>query len=339
MFPLFYLINSTYIYYICKETAFPELCTFPSLSVLFSYGSRIKLLFPLLIYHFMRRDNRKLIRRFFDFGGAPILAAGVLGLFFLEKKYALRERKDSLWERLKTNALVTSTAVVALRLSLIPALVKAASLAERYNFGFLRFLRLPPPATHIIGFLILDYGSYRWHKLNHRFPFLWRFHQVHHADLDLDVSTALRFHFGEVLISDLYRGGWAFLAGVSPKLVLIYEILFEGATNFHHTNLKLPEKTDRGLANFIVTPRMHGIHHSVIKSETDSNFSVIFTIWDRLHKTLLLDIPQDQINIGLPYIRKHTGLKELMLMPLRQKAEWKFPDGKTPKRESAPKAN
>ena len=183
--------------------------------------------------------------------------------------------------------------------------------------------------------MLLDYGSYRWHKLNHRLPLLWRFYQVHHADLDLDVSTALRFHIGEVLISDIYRGGWALLAGVSPRLVLLYEIIFEAATNFHHTNLKLPERTDRSLANFIVTPRMHGIHHSVVKRETDSNYSVIFTLWDRLHQTLRLDVPQEQINIGVPYVREHKGVKSLLLMPFQPKAPWLFPDGSVPEREGA----
>ncbi|GAB3168907.1 sterol desaturase family protein [Telluribacter humicola] len=280
----------------------------------------------------MKNSNSKLIRKLFDFGGAPILAVGVLGLFYLEKRYALRKRKDALWERLKTNTMVSSTAVAALRLSLIPAMVKAASLGEKHNVGLLRILRVPLPLNHFLSFLLLDYGSYRWHKLNHRFPFLWRFHQVHHADLDLDVTTALRFHFGEVLISVLYRGGWALLAGVSPRQVLVYEIIFEVATNFHHTNLKLPEKLDRRLADFIVTPRMHGIHHSVIRDETDSNYSVVLTIWDRLHQTLRLDIPQDQINIGVPYIRKHTDVKELMVMPLQQVPDWKFPDGQVPTR-------
>lgn len=281
----------------------------------------------------MRKESRKLIRNVFDFKGVPFLATAVTGLFILEKMYALRLRKAPLLKRLKTNAMVTATASVALRLSLVPTLVKAASLAEKHNFGLLRMLPLSPLAGNILGFLLLDYGSYRWHKLNHRLPLLWRFHQVHHADLDLDVSTALRFHFGEVLISDLYRGGWAFLAGVSPKLVLVYEIFFEAATNFHHTNLKLPEKTDRDLANFIVTPRMHGIHHSVVKKETNSNFSVIFTIWDRLHQTLRLDVPQDQINIGIPYVRKHKRAKELMVMPFEHLSEWKFPNGEIPGRE------
>ncbi|HEV7346893.1 sterol desaturase family protein [Telluribacter sp.] len=280
----------------------------------------------------MGKSNSKLINQLFDFKGAPLLAVGVLALFYLEKRYALRKRKDSLRERLKTNSMVSSTAIVALRLSLIPALVKAAFLAGERNLGLLRVLRLPSPFNHIISFLLLDYGSYRWHKLNHRMPFLWRFHQVHHADLDLDVTTALRFHFGEVLISVLYRGGWALLAGVTPRQVLVYELIFEGATNFHHTNLRLPRHIDRGLARLIVTPRMHGIHHSVVRDETDSNYSVILNIWDRLHQSLRLDIPQDQINTGVPYIRHHANASELMVMPLQPKAEWKFPDGQVPLR-------
>ncbi len=280
----------------------------------------------------MKNKNNKLIRQLFDTKGAFLVAVAVGGLFILEKKYALRKRKAPLWDRLKTNTIAASTAAMALRLALIPVLVKAASMAERKNSGFLRFLQLPPLAGSLLGFLILDYGSYRWHKLNHKIPLLWQFHQVHHADLDLDVSTALRFHAGEVLISALYRGAWAYFSGVSPRLVLIYEIIFETATNFHHTNLKLPAATDKGLSNFIVTPRMHGIHHSVVRHETDSNYSVVLTLWDRLHRTLLLDVPQEKLNIGVPYVREHLDAKELMIMPFRPKAEWRFPDGKIPLR-------
>lgn len=283
----------------------------------------------------MKKKNKQLIRQLFDYKGFPFVASVFLALFVLEKKYALRQRKASLPERLKTNALLTSTATLGLRLSLIPAMVKATSFGERKGWGLVRNLPLSPLASAVLGFLLLDYGSYRWHRLNHQIPLLWRFHQVHHADLDLDVSTALRFHVGEVLISDLYRGAWALLAGVSPRLVLLYEIIFEAATNFHHSNLKISGQADRGLANFIVTPRMHGIHHSVIKRETDSNYSVIFTLWDRLHHTLRLDIPQEEILIGVPYVRAHKGTKDLLRMPLQKVKEWRFPDGTIPERKGS----
>lgn len=266
------------------------------------------------------------------------MAAGVGLLFLLETRYALRKRKEPRRLRVETNVAVAATAAVGLRLALIPAIVETARWAETNKIGLLRFLRLPPLLANVIAFLLLDYGNYLWHVFNHRSRFLWRFHQVHHADLDLDVTTALRFHLGEILASIFFRGAWVAAVGVSPRLVLVYEIFFEGATNFHHSNLRLPEKADRALSHLIVTPRMHGIHHSIIRNETDSNYCIIFTFWDRLHRTLRLDIPQSEINIGVPYVRRHLKAWELFKMPATVHPEWKLPDGTVPERQRLPVA-
>ena len=272
------------------------------------------------------------IRKLFDQKGGPMIAASVCLLFLLESRYALRKRSIARINRLKTNLATASIAAVGLRLALIPGIVQASIFAERKKWGFLRFLHLPPLFHHLLCFLLLDYGNYRWHKLNHSSSFLWRFHQVHHADLDLDVSTALRFHIGEILASILYRGAWVIGTGASPLTVLVYEIIFETATNFHHSNLRLPERMDKALARFIVTPRMHGIHHSIVREETDSNFCIVFSLWDRLHNTLRLNIPQEEITIGVPYIREHKEVLKLLSLPLAPVPEWKLPNGKIPER-------
>jgi sterol desaturase/sphingolipid hydroxylase (fatty acid hydroxylase superfamily) len=279
--------------------------------------------------------NRSLIQRIFDFKGGPILAVGVGILYWLETRYELRERKESRRKRVETNVALAATAAVGLRLALIPAIVATARWAQKKEMGLLRWLRLPRFLAPVVGFVALDYGNYLWHVLNHRSRWLWRFHQVHHADLDLDVTTALRFHLGEVLASILFRRAWVAALGTSPRLVLVYEIFFEGATNFHHSNLRLPLNTDRTLARFVVTPRMHGIHHSIVRNETDSNYSVILTFWDRLHRTLRLDIPQEEINIGIPYVRRHLTAWELLKMPTARAREWKLPDGTVPQRQKS----
>ena len=282
------------------------------------------------IFLYMDPKSKALIRTIFDFAGAPLLAVGVGVLFLLETRYALRRRKESRWKRMKTNTALAALAAVGLRLALIPALMQASAFAKKRNLGLLRLFRLPKAGRVLLAFLGLDYGNYLWHLLNHRLGWLWRLHQVHHADLDLDVSTALRFHVGEVLASAPLRAAWAMGMGASPRTVLVYELFFEGATNFHHSNLRLPAETDRALANFIVTPRMHGIHHSIIKQETDSNYCIIFTFWDRLHRTLRLDIPQEAIDIGIPYVREHLEARNLLEMPLTVPPEWKLPDGTVP---------
>lgn len=274
-----------------------------------------------------------LIKREFDFKGSPIVALSIGLLFLLEWRFSLRKRTVSRWKRLKTNAAIAGTAALGLRLALIPAMVQVSVLTTRKKLGIIKFLRLPPPVHHLLTFLALDYGNYCWHKLNHSSAFLWKFHQVHHSDLDLDVSTALRFHIGEMLASIIYRAAWILGTGAAPATVLFYEVIFEAATGFHHSNLRLPEKTDKALARFIVTPRVHGIHHSIIKEETDSNFCIIFSFWDRLHSTLRLDIPQEEINIGVPYVREHLNAGELLRMPASPLPEWKLPSGEVPVRE------
>lgn len=222
--------------------------------------------------------------------------------------------------------------MLAVRLALIPVLVYLAIWAEEMGVGILNWLGFPIWLTYVIAFLLLDYGNYLWHLLNHKWDFLWRFHNVHHIDLDLDVTTALRFHFGEVLLSIFFRGLMIVIIGPPYLLVLFYEIIFEAANLFHHSNWKMPYKLEKALSMLIVTPRMHGIHHSIVQKETNSNYSVIFNIWDRLHQSLRLNVHQDHIDIGVPSYRNldEQSVKNLLLLPLRKTRPWQLPDGKIP---------
>jgi sterol desaturase/sphingolipid hydroxylase (fatty acid hydroxylase superfamily) len=115
----------------------------------------------------------------------------------------------------------------------------------------------------------------------------------------------------------------------------VYEVLFEGANLFHHSNWRLPYRIEKALSWIIVTPRMHGVHHSIVKRETDSNYSVIFNCWDRLHRSIRLNIPQEQINIGVPSYRDpgEQSIKNLLLMPIRRPRPWQLPDGSIPERK------
>lgn len=211
-----------------------------------------------------------------------------------------------------------------LRFLFLPAIVWLAYKNETIRFGLNHLYELPAWLEVTIAFLVLDYFNYVWHVVNHRVPAFWRFHLVHHTDPDLDVSTALRFHFGEMIGSVFFRGAVTFLSGVSPLTVLVYEIVFEAATQFHHSNWKLPLPFEKILNKIIVTPRMHGIHHSIIKQETDSNFSVIFSFWDRLHKTIRLNIRQNDIIIGVPSYNNPEELTIgfLLRMPFKKIRSW-----------------
>jgi sterol desaturase/sphingolipid hydroxylase (fatty acid hydroxylase superfamily) len=148
-------------------------------------------------------------------------------------------------------------------------------------------------------------------------PWLWRFHVVHHIDRDLDASTALRFHFAELLVSLPWRAAQVVTIGVSPLAFSAWQTALLVSIMFHHSNLRLPIGVERRLVRFVVTPRMHGIHHSVVRAETDSNWSSGLTFWDRLHGTLRLDVPQDAITIGVPAYRTadDVALPHILRLP------------------------
>lgn len=134
----------------------------------------------------------------------------------------------------------------------------------------------------VIDLLLLDCWIYFWHRINHRIPFLWRFHEVHHLDENLDVSSAVRFHFGEVILSSLVRAGVILIFGIPIQSVLVFEILVTAAALFHHSNIKIPHWLERPLSFVIVTPSIHFVHHHAVRTDTDSNYSTILSVWDRL---------------------------------------------------------
>ncbi len=134
----------------------------------------------------------------------------------------------------------------------------------------------------LLDLLLLDLWIYWWHRFNHRWLLLWRFHEVHHLDEFLDASSALRFHFGEVLLSALVRAAVIFAAGVPLSSVIVFETLLALATMFHHSNLKLPAALERALSFLIVTPSIHWVHHHARRADTDSNYATILSVWDWL---------------------------------------------------------
>ena len=133
-----------------------------------------------------------------------------------------------------------------------------------------------------VDLLLLDFWIYWWHRLNHRWPLLWRFHEVHHLDEFLDASSALRFHFGEVLLSALVRALVILVAGVPLASVVVFETVLAVVVLFHHSNLRLPQGFERALSLVIVTPSIHWVHHHANRTDTDSNYSTVLSVWDRL---------------------------------------------------------
>lgn len=255
----------------------------------------------------------------------PITAASVfVALFLLERFLPLRQQTRSLWHRLFVNLVMTGLAFLVAAFLVRPGIYWGLG-TEASQIGLLEFTSLPVWVELALGFLLLDLSFYYWHLLNHRVGFLWRFHNVHHIDPDLDVSTAFRFHFGEMMLSAIFRVLQITLIGVSLQTYLLFELAFTANTIFHHSNLRLPIYIERWLNLVLVTPRMHGIHHSQVKQETNSNFSVVLPWWDSLHRSLRLNVPQDRIKIGVPaYTRPEDNqLWNTLVMPFcHQRDYW-----------------
>ena len=270
-----------------------------------------------------------------DYVGTPILWGLFALLLLLQRKWPLRPAHFSVLKRLVRNFAMSVPAFVFLRLLLIPIPLALTFWARENGFGLVNWIKPPPLIAAIIAFLLMDWAYYWWHWAMHWVPFFWRFHNVHHTDLDLDVTTAARFHFGEILLSIPFRLLVVFLVGIPPLVYLVFEIVFESASTFHHSNWKLSLGLERILNHVIVTPRMHGIHHSIIERETDSNWGTIFCWWDKIHRSLRRDIPQAEITIGVAAFRDEHELTvgKLLTLPFRKQRAWKLPNGETPQRE------
>ncbi len=266
----------------------------------------------------------------------PVVAAGILAaLFVVERFFPLRRARAPLVTRLILNGAISGLAFLTAMVVVRPSAMRALGWATRESFGLVHVVPAPPWARAVVGFVLLDLSFYYWHVLNHRLPFLWRFHNVHHMDPDLDVSTGFRFHFGEVLMSTVFRVTQVTVTGVSFSTFAAYELAFQANTLFHHSNVRLPIRVERLLNTVLVTPRMHGVHHSQVRGETNSNFGVVFRWWDALHRSIRLNVPQSQIVIGVAgYARPDDNrfLHALTLPFRRQRDYWRRDDGTVPER-------
>ncbi len=266
----------------------------------------------------------------------PIVVTGLLGVFFVVERFCpLRRTRAPLFARLLINGAISGLAFVTAMTVVRPSALRALGWASRESFGLVHLVPAPPWARAVVGFVLLDISFYYWHVLNHRVPFLWRFHNVHHLDPDLDVSTGFRFHFGEVLMSTVFRVIQVTVTGVSFSTFAAYELAFQANTMFHHSNVRLPIGVERLLNMVLVTPRMHGVHHSQVRGETNSNFGVVFRWWDAMHRSIRLNVPQSQIVIGVAgYSRPgDNGFLYALTLPFRRQRDyWRKDDGALPER-------
>lgn len=263
-----------------------------------------------------------------------ILSGMLIVCLFLEKLRPLRRSTQPKMRRVVTNLAIASVSAIALRLIFFPIVLAVSQWSQKNQIGLLYQIQMPSLILSFFVITLLDYTLWIWHWLNHKIPFLWRFHNVHHVDLDLDVTTASRFHFGELIISSGFRSGQVILFGIDPLTLVTYEIVTTLAAQFHHSNIRLPLSVEKVLNKIVVTPRMHGIHHSIVREETDSNYSTIFSFWDRLHRTLRLNVHQIDITIGVAAYRdpQEVGLFNSLAMPFQKQKPWRLPSGEVPHR-------
>jgi sterol desaturase/sphingolipid hydroxylase (fatty acid hydroxylase superfamily) len=237
----------------------------------------------------------------------------------------LRRAVESKVRRTLRNVTLSGlSALVAVVLEAI-LIVPVARWTAAHEVGLLHLLPLPPAAALAAAVVLLDYTLWWWHWASHHVPLFWRFHLVHHVDRDLDASTALRFHFGEHILSFLYRCVQVTLIGATLPMIWTWQTVLFASILFHHSNMRLPAGVERVLVRLVVTPRMHGIHHSDRRGEAFTNFSSLLTVWDWLHRTLLLAVPQAAVTIGVPaYSRpEDVTIGRILVLPFRrQRDDW-----------------
>lgn len=267
---------------------------------------------------------------------APAAVTGAFLLFLLtESRFPLRRSREPKLRRMSRNLALAGIGLAVFELLQIPVLLPVSKWTMEERIGLLNWIPGTGWIRTAVAVVLLDYTLWFWHWSNHRVPFFWRFHRVHHVDRDMDASTGLRFHFGELAMSVGFRALQIAAVGADPLSVSAYQILLSASVLFHHSSTRLPLGLERVLARLIVTPRMHGIHHSDCRNEADTNWSSILSAWDYLHGTIRLDVPQKTITIGVPAFDapEQVTLGRLLLMPFRRRGDdWKRADGSAPVR-------
>ena len=233
-----------------------------------------------------------------------IRAAAVVTIFLLEDIVPHYRGRTGRLRHASPHVLTAILNGLLTRLFLAGITLSATTWTTMHSFGLRNLLHLTTPAGTLLLFLLFDLWMYWWHWANHRIRFLWLFHRAHHSDTQMDTTTALRFHPGELILSTFIRMPVLVLLGMSFGQLVFFEALLNLSTLFHHSNLAVPERWDRLLRMAIVTPNMHRVHHSVKVFETNSNYTSLLSVWDRLYRSFQTREDTRSITIGLPQFRE-----------------------------------
>ncbi|NRD90736.1 fatty acid hydroxylase [Sphingopyxis sp. BSNA05] len=218
-----------------------------------------------------------------------------------EALFPRRQRSLSRARRWRTNIVIILLDSVALRLMGPAAALAVAGYAAQNHIGLFNWTDWPAWVEFAFALILLDLAIYGQHIATHKIPLLWAIHQVHHADRDIDVTTGIRFHPVEIILSMLYKCLLVLLIGPSLLAVFVFALVLNLCAMFNHSNLRLPGWLDRRLRLFLVTPDMHRVHHSIVPGETDSNYGFSIALWDRLFRTYVAqpEAGHDDMTIGL----------------------------------------
>jgi sterol desaturase/sphingolipid hydroxylase (fatty acid hydroxylase superfamily) len=220
-----------------------------------------------------------------DDGRLAIFIGGLLLFLLVERLLPARAWTGARWRRLAFHAGIAALNTVIIRLFVYVPFLLWTVHVEQEGWGISRWLGLVGWTEILISIVVLDAFDYLWHRVNHRLPFLWRFHKAHHADVEMDATTSLRFHPGELVISALVKGLWILVWGPTVVAWFLFEALVSLSAQFHHSNIDFPDRVERWLSLVVVTPRYHAAHHAVDRRWGDANFSTILSVWDRLFGT------------------------------------------------------
>ncbi|RMD87628.1 MAG: sterol desaturase family protein [Candidatus Dadabacteria bacterium] len=247
-----------------------------------------------------------------------VFLVGFALLFAVETVFTSRQLHSKRGKRFLFHSFLAVVNTAMLRTVALTPLYLLILYCEERGIGISRIFGLTGIWEIAATVVVLDFFDYVWHRLNHTVRLLWRFHAMHHSDNDVDVTTSLRFHPGELLMSAVMKAIWILIWGPSLWGFAVFEIGISLASQFHHSNIDLPDLIERVLRKIIVTPRFHATHHTVNKATSDNNFSTIFIWWDKLCGSYVCPdgVPLD--NLGIPEVRdKFLSPQAQLTLPLR----------------------
>jgi len=251
------------------------------------------------------------------------VAAGIFTLM-IGLETLIPRRKDNIDRQLRwpINLGLAAGNMLLMRVSIGSMAYLAADYAQTQGIGLLNWLDAAKPLAMVVTLFWLDFAIYWQHVASHHIPLLWRLHQVHHSDLAIDATTAVRFHPLEILLSMVYKTLCIVIIGANPLAVVVFEIILNGAAMFNHSNIFIPARLEKSLRWLLITPDLHRIHHSALPAETNSNYGFSVVFWDRMFSTYRPEpqLPQTAMTIGLPALRRATELSFVRLLQLPFKA-------------------